>query len=871
MIEDWQKQVDRIEKSYETILGGQDEVNDEGPEMNRLGSGMSALDVVERDADFHGPNRFPPRHKPAILPLLDMEKYVDDDADGLPDDLNELVLAAFENRENVLTHYQYLTALMPSNPDENDFRVIGATAADIKELLADADELMQKVDQMSEASIAAASSPSKAAAADKDTADKQETEGGEGEGEGGEEEEKSASATASATARAASMDSNGADTDHHYYFISKCTQLLRSDISSTVMLAMGLNNIAEEALYAPRGVTCKLNGIVTDWTNASLTQELQALHAPRTFEAQAYAQLMLSQRLPVHPGIYAFLGNMSAASYSLVVTGHAFATGELELLLQFLCTNSTSNSTSGNVAGTGTGGLGMDMGGYGSSSGSVLSRRLCTVITGLYLDNCRMGDADTELLTHYLPDFSSLARLSLKRNAISSAGCTTLSIVLWEQGLPLQALMLDHNRIGTNGALMLSKAMHRCRHLTRLTVSGNPIGDVGFYYIIRATMNSVRKARRTLPRPPELDDEEEGNADFHSDDENSDDGGEVPSQLGRSRGRGGRRRKRRAPSVLRGYHTGKDEDESTTDSDAGESDSADDSEHGDDGGDDLFSVTGENESVYSEVPAKIPSKLAVQLNRGPLGVSAVAIEEHYSGSLASLHESTARQHAQRSKKRVFANKFQQVYSRVRIKVLAFRAFLEVRRRGSTLRTLSVAKCGLGPRAAAIAAHACGDNHYLLSLDLSHNAIGHSELESADCPALLALGANSGLTTLKVRQAGLLEEGLSALVKGANRSASLNELDISGNHCGPTGVAIVASARNFFVDQASFSLGYRPHTDPLTGEETISIKTSDAHPHSSKHHHHHKHGGSDSSSGGKVASLFHGEGALSIKIHRESGK
>ena len=162
MIEDWQKQVDRIEKSYETILGGQDEVNDDRPEMNRLGSGMSALDVVERDADFHGPNRFPPRHKPAILPLLDMEKYVDDDADGLPDDLNELVLAAFENRENVLTHYQYLTALMPSNPDENDFRVIGATAADIKELLADADELMQKVDQMSEASIAAASSSASA-------------------------------------------------------------------------------------------------------------------------------------------------------------------------------------------------------------------------------------------------------------------------------------------------------------------------------------------------------------------------------------------------------------------------------------------------------------------------------------------------------------------------------------------------------------------------------------------------------------------------------------------------------------------------------------------------------------------------------------
>ena len=107
---------------------------------------------------------------------------------------------------------------------------------------------------------------------------------------------------------------------------------------------------------------------------------------------------------------------------------------------------------------------------------------------------------------------------------MSSAGATSLATVLWEHGLPLSLLQLDQNLIGSDGAMMLSKALHRCRQLQRLSLSFNPIGDVGLYYLVRSTMNSHRKMRSSLPRPEELyfTDHGDDGGDFHSDDEDSD-------------------------------------------------------------------------------------------------------------------------------------------------------------------------------------------------------------------------------------------------------------------------------------------------------------------------------------------------------------
>lgn len=779
MIEDWQKQVDRIEKSYETIFHSDFQelpVGNDRTDLHHGVSGMSAMDIVERDTDYHGPNRFPPRHNPSGLSSLDMEKYLGDAPDGLADSVNEIVLAALDNRDNVMTHYTYLTVNLPESLMEPDFRVLNATAVDLKESLQDAEKLVRKIEEMTSTRTDGANAFMSG-----------------GHSQPSEEEKELIGGL----------------------FTVKSAQMLKEDISDTVMLILSLINIAEDALYAPRGITCKLNGIVTDWTDAAIAQDLQLNAAPRTIEAHQYAQLMLSNKMAVNTKIYEFLGNMAVNNYSMVLRDQSFQGNELEILLQFLCTTNLR--------------------------GQLSSRRLSSVITALYFDSCGLSDNDVELFTHFLPEFSSLSRLSLRRNNVTSAGCTTLAMVLWEQGLPLQVLMLDHNRIGTNGALMLSKALYRCRHVTRLSVNDNPIGDVGFYYLIRATMNSIRKARKSLPRPPELDDEEEGNSDFHSEGEDSDDEALVKLQ---QRNRRKTKKKKRSASVLRGYFDANNSDDSTDDEednydkDRDEDDSSSGEEEDEE--DDLFTATGENESVYSEVPPKISSKVAVALNKGPIGlVQASNFTNHHIG-----HENHAH-----NNKPASANLWQMVYKRVRIKVMALNAFLNVRRRGLPLRSLSVANCGLGPMSAAIAAHACADNHYLHSLDLSHNAIGHSELENADSKALMSLGADTGLTSLKVRQVGLLEDGMAALIRGANRSSTLNEIDLSGNHCGPTGAAIVASARNFFVDQASFSLGFKPMVSSLTGEDALMR--------ASKHKDHQRHS-KDKGKKEKPESLFHGD-------------
>ena len=221
--------------------------------------------------------------------------------------------------------------------------------------------------------------------------------------------------------------------------------------------------------------------------------------------------------------------------------------------------------------------------------------------------------------------------------------------------------------------------------------------------------------------------------------------------------------------------------------------------------DDAFTATGEGESVYSEKPAYVPSKQATLFsqtkNKGGHG----KYEEARRGVNTNDESAAA------------LPKFKTLYKRVRIKLLAFSRFLQLRRRGLLLRSLSVARCGLGPFTAQVAAYAFRDNSYLHNLDLSHNAIGHSEIEQANTKTLQELASSTGLHTLRLRQCGLFEEGLGALVKGANQAeSSLRELDLSGNHCGPTGAAIVASASHLYVDQGSFSLGFRPKQEDVFG-------------------------------------------------------
>ena len=102
---------------------------------------------------------------------------------------------------------------------------------------------------------------------------------------------------------------------------------------------------------------------------------------------------MHTHRLPIINDVYQYLCHMAADDYCLVICDHTFSkeSRELDQLLKFLTTPAPSiNGVGGN-------------------------KRVSTYTAGLYLENCCLDDDDVELMTQYLPDFSSLTHLSLRQ------------------------------------------------------------------------------------------------------------------------------------------------------------------------------------------------------------------------------------------------------------------------------------------------------------------------------------------------------------------------------------------------------------------------------------------------------------------------
>jgi hypothetical protein len=65
----------------------------------------------------------------------------------------------------------------------------------------------------------------------------------------------------------------------------------------------------------------------------------------------------------------------------------------------------------------------------------------------------------------------------------------------------LRSVALDFNDIGSQGAEALASVLARCPFLESLTLSHNPVGDAGLYFLLRGVMNKDRKAYASLPLP----------------------------------------------------------------------------------------------------------------------------------------------------------------------------------------------------------------------------------------------------------------------------------------------------------------------------------------------------------------------------------
>jgi len=98
-----------------------------------------------------------------------------------------------------------------------------------------------------------------------------------------------------------------------------------------------------------------------------------------------------------------------------------------------------------------------------------------------------------------------LHTLSLRKNKITSVGAMAIFTRIWESGKSnLSSLCLDGNEIGIEGAMSLSQALPMMKSLKTLSVSDNPLSDIGVYYILRALLNHKRSAYTNFPTPETL-------------------------------------------------------------------------------------------------------------------------------------------------------------------------------------------------------------------------------------------------------------------------------------------------------------------------------------------------------------------------------
>lgn len=69
----------------------------------------------------------------------------------------------------------------------------------------------------------------------------------------------------------------------------------------------------------------------------------------------------------------------------------------------------------------------------------------------------------------------------------------------WES--QLTGLYFDHNHIDGHRLKKICQIFHHCHSLNELSFSHNPITDVGLYYLLRGSLNPLRRAYSTLPVP----------------------------------------------------------------------------------------------------------------------------------------------------------------------------------------------------------------------------------------------------------------------------------------------------------------------------------------------------------------------------------
>eukprot|EP00792_Barthelona_sp_PAP020_P006194 TRINITY_DN2933_c4_g2_i1.p1 TRINITY_DN2933_c4_g2~~TRINITY_DN2933_c4_g2_i1.p1 ORF type:complete len:352 (+),score=113.28 TRINITY_DN2933_c4_g2_i1:35-1057(+) len=90
-----------------------------------------------------------------------------------------------------------------------------------------------------------------------------------------------------------------------------------------------------------------------------------------------------------------------------------------------------------------------------------------------------ISDEGCAILSHYLIRNNYIEELDLMQNNIGSRGCSALAGVLYNQNTSLKTLILDHNQIGDEGAILLVNGLRTNPSLKTLSLQFCGIGITG--------------------------------------------------------------------------------------------------------------------------------------------------------------------------------------------------------------------------------------------------------------------------------------------------------------------------------------------------------------------------------------------------------
>ena len=402
---------------------------------------------------------------------------------------------------------------------------------------------------------------------------------------------------------------------------------------------------------------------------------------------------------------------------------------------------------------------------------SFASESIKDAVQYVQLNNSNLNDDDIIEFASYVHLFKNLKWISIKNNSnVTSKSAIALSKSFRSKSssnlnVTLKYLTLDGNNIDKVGARALARSLPRLLFLEYFSLSHNPIGDEGLYFILKHLTNRRRKARRKLEMPSlksaldqlnvapaEALDKKTlqykiyfGDADYESD-----------------------------MDVSTLYDTDEEINKPETtsfyvDNDGTYSDSDDDDDENN-----LKKIKLENSVTYDERLNTILYSLPTSYRM---------LSNYY------------------QKKKMFIYKDHKRYKsirrtmvKIRIKLIAVSAFLGLKHRGMNRFTnLNVSYCQLTARAAKNISIACIENTQLIGIDLSGNFIGDE-----GCKYLMnLLKETQTLLYLYLNSCKITDSGVEHIAKGAVNHKSLLNLSLDDNDIGEPGAFFISGLTKYF--------------------------------------------------------------------------